>query len=151
MVIPDTWVGTDPKDGCVVNRRVGTKDWRIKFAKKVVNGAIWGIGSLSPSKRKRRKGTELNPDVVGMLKIANRTKPQTTNTRIITPYGIEKSLETPVNSASLCAVQGFIRCKGPRAVIYRLIWRKRKNPYAFCIVNEVNFANMKKKDTMMRR
>ena len=145
MGIPDTWIGTDPKDGCVVKRRVGKKDWRIKFAKKVVNGAIWGIGSLSPSKRKRRKGTELNPDVVGMLKIANRTKPQTTNTRIITPYGIEKSLETPVNSASLCAVQGFIRCKGPRAVIYRLIWRKRKNPYAFCIVNEVNFANMKKK------
>ena len=84
-------------------------------AKKAVNGAIWGVkgGSLSPSKRKRRKGIELNPDVIGMLKIANRTKPQTTNTRILTPYSIEKSLETPVNSAALCAIQGFVRCKGP--------------------------------------
>ena len=147
MGIPDVWVGTDPKDGCVVKRRVNLKDWRVKFAKKAVNGAIWGVkgGSLSPSKRKRRKGIELNPDVIGMLKIANRTKPQTTNTRILTPYSIEKSLETPVNSAALCAIQGFVRCKGPRAVIYRLIWRKKKNPYAFCIVNEVNFVNMKKK------
>ena len=58
MGIPEVWVGTDPKDGCVVKRRVNLKDWRVKFAKKAVNGAIWGVssGSLSPSKRKRRKG-----------------------------------------------------------------------------------------------
>ena len=101
--IPDTWVGTDMKDGCVVKRRVNTKDWRSRFAKKALNGSVWGIHSgASPTRRKRKKNVDLNPDVIGMLKIANRTRPQTTNTRILTPHNIEKSLERPIASAALC-------------------------------------------------
>ena len=138
--VPEVWVGTAHSDGCVVKRKLA-KNWRKKFVKKATSGAIWGI-NRRPSSPRRRKREGANPDVVGMLKIANTVHPQSSATRTVTAYHIEKTLGKPTPEAALCGVQGYVRCKGPRAVVYRVVWRQKKNPYAFCIVNAMDFATV---------
>ena len=114
--------------------------------KKATDSAIWGV-NRKPKSPRRRKREFAEPDVVGMLKVANLVYPQSSATRIITAYNFEKTLEKPTNEATLCGVQGYIRCKGPRAVVYRVVWRQKKNPYAFCIVNEMDFATVGSRKT----
>ena len=36
-------------------------------------------------------------------------------------------------------VQRFVKCKGPKAFIYRVVWRKHKPNYAWVITNKTHY------------
>ena len=42
--------------------------------------------------------------------------------------------------ADICVLQGFIKCKGPRPVVYRVVWSDGKPEFAWSIVNGNNFS-----------
>ena len=138
--VPELWVGT-AVDGCVVKRNIKQKDWKRVYLKKVAIHATRGINTTGLP-RKRRKDGLPTPDVVAMLKIANGPSPQSSSTRAVAPHSLLHTLDKPTPTAMLCAVQGYVRCKGPRAVVYRLMWRAKRTPRAFCIINETDFVHM---------
>ena len=42
-------------------------------------------------------------------------------------------------SGSQMAIQRFIKCRGPKAFLYRSVWRRNKPPYIYILTNKANY------------
>ena len=118
--VPEHWLSTSARDGCIVSRELGDK-WISKFAKRAT--ALVDHNAPTPT------GNRVDPRrAVAVLKMGHwRSGSAMSNiSRIIPEYSLKEALKAPTTNAGSVCVQGFVHSRGQTATVYRIAWNALK-------------------------
>ena len=67
---------------------------------------------------------------------------QSTNCSVVVQGLYDVLVKEPVPSSPPSVIQRFVKCRGPKPAVYRVVWRKCKSAYALVITSKRGFHNV---------
>ena len=159
VVMPDTlmfpgspskpfWLSTSPESGPPARKRLPRR-WDRSFFVACCADLEFGTGEVGADAMTRFLEDAAPPGggpgceadtvwdgVVAVKKVAMWGQPQQSRVTALTARSLRTELRRDLTELDGCCLQRFVRGRGRRAVVYRVVWSRDRHTHAFSIVNQ---------------